>query len=340
MRHVLTTLRQRAAERRSTIVLPESSDPRVLGAAVQAWRDGLCRPLLLGDPLVLRRMAADAGLELPDDLPILDPLSDPERGAMLAALTSLAEQRGFAKRDPATLLDDPLYYANLLVCTGRAQGAVMGAVATTGDTLRAALRVSGVHPEHGLVTSCFLMVLPDGRALIYSDCGVVPRPTGEQLATIAVLAADAYRVLVDDVPRVALLSFSTHGSARHESLDHVLEARDILQRRADQGTLTFAFDGELQGDAALVPDVAQRKAPNSSVAGRANVLVFPDLNSGNIAYKLTERLAGARAIGPLLRGLAFPIHDLSRGCSVEDLLDTMAITALEPPHGRLNGGSE
>lgn len=331
MTDLLTSLRRRAAALDKTIVLPESSDPRVLAAATRAWEAALCRPLLVGNRAALDRIADDNSLRLPADLPIVDPSSDPRRDEMIGAWTRIVEERGLSAPAQATQIDDPLYYGNLLVRTGRAHGAVMGAVATTGETLRAALRVIGVHPDHRLVTSCFLMVLPSGQALVYSDCGVVPKPTGEQLAVIAVLAAQAYRILVDDTPRVALLSFSTHGSARHETLDPVLEAREILQQRQRQGGLDFDFDGELQGDAALVPEVARRKAPASSVAGRANVMVFPDLNSGNIAYKLTERLAGARAIGPLLRGLASPIHDLSRGCSVDDLLDTMAITALEPP---------
>ena len=204
-------------------------------------------------------------------------------------------------------------------------GAVMGAVATTADTMRAALRVVGVDPRFGCVTSCFLMALPDGRTLVYADCGVVPQPDASQLADIAVQAAGACRRLLGEEPRVALLAFSTHGSADHPSLDVVRDALAELRRR----DVDFAFDGELQGDAALVESVARRKAPGSAVAGRANVLVFPDLNSGNIAYKLTERLAGARAIGPLLQGLRRPIHDLSRGCSTDDVLDAMAIAALD-----------
>lgn len=340
MHDLLSVLRQRATERGKTIVLPESSDPRVLTAAARASAMDLCRPLLIGDADSIRRQAEEMSLDLPPELPILDPATDPQRHEMIEALERIATERGLSGQNSSELVDDPLYYANLLVHTGRAHGAVMGAVATTRETLRAALRVVGVHPEYRLVTSCFLMVLADGRPLIYSDCGVVPRPSGEQLAVIAMLAAEAFRLLVNDEPRVALLSFSTLGSAHHESLEPVLQARDILRQRQQDGTLDFDFDGELQGDAALVPEIAQRKAPNSLVAGRANVMVFPDLNSGNIAYKLTERLAGARAIGPLLRGLASPIHDLSRGCSVDDLLDTMAITALEQPYRQLIGGSE
>ncbi len=321
-------LTKTAQENKQRIVLAEGTEPRTLTAADMIIRDGIADIILLGKPEEVKAKAAELSLSNIGQATIIDPTDTAFTEKYAQLFYELRKSKGITIEDARKTVLNPLYLGCLLIKNGDADGQVSGALHTTGDVLRAAFQV--IKPKKGIsvVSGAFLMMLPEGspygtdNILVFADCAVVPNPTAPELAQIAVSAAETAKCLAGIDPRVAILSFSTKGSAKHEMVDKVIEATKI----AHEMDPTIKLDGELQADAAIVPSVGKSKAPNSEIAGTANVLVFPSLEVGNICYKLVQRLGGVQAVGPFLQGLAKPVNDLSRGCSAEDIYKTIIVT--------------
>lgn len=310
------------------IVLPEGLEPRTLEAAETAIREEIASIILIGNPDEIKAEARARGFSSISSAKIIDPLNNPDKDRYVDMMVEIRKSKGLTREEAARLIEDPLYLSVMMIKAGDADGEVAGADNATGDVLRPAFQYVKTAPGISVVSGAFIMILKDREfgddgIILFADCAVHPDPNEKELAEIAVATAKTYKAIIGGEPRVAMLSFSTKGSAKHPMVDKVVNASRIAKEMAPW----LEIDGELQADAAIVESIGQKKAPGSKIAGRANVLVFPTLETGNIAYKLVQRLAHAEAVGPVLQGMAAPINDLSRGCSVSDIVSLIAITA-------------
>jgi len=326
--NLLENIKESAKKHNKRIVLPESLEERTLKAADIILKEKITQVILTGNPDEIKAEAAKHQLKNLDKAIIVDPKNHEKKDQYIDLLVELRKKKGLTRDEAAKLLEDPLYLATLMIKSGDADGEVAGAENATGDVLRPAFQIVKTKPGISVVSGAFLMILKDKEfgengLLVFADCAVHPNPNDKELAEIAVATGATTRAIAGFEPRIAMLSFSTKGSAKHEMVDKVVNATKI----AKEMDPSLKIDGELQADAAIIEAIGQKKAPGSEIAGKANVLVFPTLETGNIAYKLVQRLAHAEAVGPVLQGMAAPINDLSRGCSVNDIVNLVAITA-------------
>lgn len=326
---LLEKIKATAKQELKRIVLPEAEEERTLRAADQCIDESLANIILIGSKEVIENKAEEYGLQNISKATIVDPKNNPNKEKYINLMLEIRKSKGLTYEQAEELIENPLYLSVLMIKAGDADGEVAGANNATGDVLRPAFQYVKTKPGISVVSGAFLMMVPkhfgDNGLMVFADCAVHPNPTASELAQIAVETGRTARVIAGIEPRIAMLSFSTKGSAKHEMVDKVVEAT----RLAKEMDPSLQIDGELQADAAIVPGIASKKAPDSNIAGRANVLVFPSLEVGNIAYKLVQRMANAEAIGPVLQGMAAPINDLSRGCSISDIVNLVAITACQ-----------